>query len=334
MKVLLTGGSGFLASHCISSLLQRGHSVIFTVRSDEKGQKVLASHPDTPSGQLSFVVVKDIAEETAFNEALQSVPPFDAVIHTASPFHLNIDDPKQLLTPAIFGTIGILKAVKRLAPSVKRVVITSSFAAMLSPIKHPDKYNETRWNPITQEESIQNPANAYRASKTFAEKAAWEFMGNEHPQFDLVTINPPLVLGPVVPYLNSLDEINTSNARIRNMIQGQWKDKLPSSLGVYLWADVRDVALAHVEAIEVPEAGGKRFLIAADTYMSNADIAAVVMTEYPQLAKQLPETLESDLPKDVYGFDNSASKQILKLEYRRLDQTVVDTIESLLAVGA
>jgi nucleoside-diphosphate-sugar epimerase len=99
-------------------------------------------------------------------------------------------------------------------------------------------------------------ANAYRASKTFAEKAAWEFIEREHPCFDLVTINPPLVLGPVVPYLDSLDDINTSNARIRDMIQGKCKERLSPSLGVYLWADVRDVALAHVRAAEVPEALG------------------------------------------------------------------------------
>jgi nucleoside-diphosphate-sugar epimerase len=156
----------------------------------------------------------------------------------------------------------------------------------------------------------------------------------EHPHFDLATINPPLVLGPVAPYLNSLDDINTSNARIRNMIQGQHKGKLPSSLGVYLWADVRDVALAHVKAVEVPEAGGKRFLIAGDSYVSNADIAAAIVAKFPELANKLPEKLESDLPKDVYGFDNSASKKVLKLDYRKLDETVVDTVKSLLEVGA
>ena len=334
MKVLLTGGSGFIASHCIDILLQRDHSVVFTVRSAEKGQKVLANHSGTAPSQLSYVIVKDIAEEAAFDEVLKSVPPFDAVLHTASPFHLNISDPKDLLTPAIVGTTEILKALKRLAPSVKRVVVTSSFAAMLSPDESPNKYDETSWNPITLEEAVQNPANAYRASKTFAEKAAWEFVAREHPHFDLATINPPLVLGPVVPYLNSLDEINTSNARVRNMIQGKCKDGLPPSLGVYLWADVRDVALAHVNAAEVPEAGGKRFLIAADSYMSNADIAGAILGNFPELANKFPENLKSDLPKDVYGFENSASKEVLKLDYRKLDETVVDTVKSLLAVGA
>lgn len=334
MRVLLTGGSGFIASHCIDALLQRGHSVVFTVRSAEKGQKVLANHPGTAPSKLSYVIIKDIAEETAFDEALQSIPLLDAVLHTASPFHLNISDPKELLTPAIVGTIGVLKALKRLTPSVKRVVVTSSFAAMYNPAKHPDMYDETSWNPITQKEAVQNSANAYRASKAFAEKAAWDFVEREHPNFDLVTINPPLVLGPVVPYLNSLDDINTSNARIWNMIQGQCKDKLPSSLGVYLWADVRDVALAHVKAAEVPEAGGRRFLIAGDSYMSNADIAGAIVANFPELANKLPQKLESDLPKDVYGFDNSASKDILKLDYRKLDETVVDTVKSLLAVGA
>lgn len=333
MRVLLTGGSGFIAAHCLDHLLQRGHSVVFTVRSDEKGQKILCNHAGVSLDQLSYVIVKDIAESTAFDEAIKSEPPFDAVLHTASPFHLRINDPKDLLDPAINGTLGLLRAVKKSAPSVKRVVITSSFASMMNASQHPAIYDETSWNPITWEEATLNAANAYRASKTLAEKAAWEFVKKENPQFDIATINPPLVLGPVVRYLSSLDTINTSNQRIRDMIQGKCKDGLPPSFGVYLWADVRDVALAHVKAAEVPEAGGKRFLIAADAYMSNADIARIITNNFPTLSHHLPAKLESDIPKDVYGYDSSKSTTILKLEYRNLEDCVVDTVNSLLAIG-
>ena len=119
-----------------------------------------------------------------------SEPPFEAVIHTASPFHFNVTDTKKdLLDPAILGTTGILKAIKKSAPTVKRVVITSSFAAIVDPNAEPGHtYSEKDFNPITEEEALQNPSNGYRASKTFAEKAAWEFVEKEKPNFTLATV--------------------------------------------------------------------------------------------------------------------------------------------------
>ncbi|EXJ80703.1 dihydroflavonol-4-reductase [Capronia epimyces CBS 606.96] len=333
VKVLLTGGSGFIAAHAVDELLKRGHDVVFTVRSDEKGQKILSNHPGTPSSKLSYVIVKDIAQETAFDEAVKSDPPFEAVLHTASPFHFNVTDVKKdLLDPAIVGTTGILKAVKKSAPTVKRIVITSSFAAIMNPDKPAKVYSEANWNPITWEEALRSPGDGYRGSKTFAEKAAWDFVEKEKPNFDVVTINPPLVLGPVVHYFNSLDAINTSNARIRDLIQGKNKDGIPPS-GLYLFVDVRDLALAHVKAIETPAAGGKRFFVTAG-YFSNGAIAQIIKDNFPQLADKLPATIEDETPKDVYGYDNSRSKEILGIEYRSLKESIVDTVKSLLAVGA
>lgn len=332
MKVFVTGGSGFIAAHCIDQLLQRDHSVVCSVRSDLKGQQVLKANPEVPPSKLSYVIVDDVAKDRAFDDAVKSEPPFDAVLHTASPFHLNIEHPKELLEPAIKGTTGILQAVKRFAPSVKRVVVTSSFAAMLNAAHHPKTYEEAIWNPITWDEALLNAGNAYRASKVFAEKAAWDFVEKEKPSFDIVTLNPPLVLGPVAHSLSSLGNINTSNKRIVDIIQGNCKEGLPPSLGVYLWADVRDVAMAHVLAAEVSEAGGKRFLIAADSYVVNADIAQVIKDKFAGLAHQLPTVLERESLQDVYGYDNSRSKEVLGVQYRNLDACVVDTVDSLLQV--
>ena len=154
------------------------------------------------------------SELIAFEKAVISNPPFEAVIHTASPFHFNVTDTKKdLLDPgmpnrgfyslqccnrancyilAIIGTTGILTAIKKSAPSVKRVVITSSFAAILDGTKgnRPGYvYSEADWNPITEEQAIQTPTNGYRASKTFAEKAAWDFVEREQPNFTLATVS-------------------------------------------------------------------------------------------------------------------------------------------------
>lgn len=169
--------------------------------------------------------------------------------------------------------------------------------------------------------------------KTFAEKAAWDFIKNEKPEFDIATINPPLVFGPIVHYLNSLDAINTSNQRMRNIIQGQMKEKIAPS-GTFLWVDVRDVALAHVRAIEVPEAGGQRFFITAG-YFSNKEIVDIVRDTHPELEPKLPpKDAPGDFPDKIYEFDNSKSLQILGLKYHTFKETISDTIDSLLAVGA
>ena len=158
-----------------------------TVRSEEKGQRLLSSLTDSIAKRVSYVVVKDIAQDGAFDkvynrrrhsctdgiiklliqkrQAVQSVPPFDFVVHTASPYHFNVQDPvKDFLDPAIKGTTGILRSVKEYAPSVGRVVITSSSAAMINPANHPKVYNESCWAAVTWEEAME-PQNSYRASK-------------------------------------------------------------------------------------------------------------------------------------------------------------------------
>jgi len=338
MRVLLSGGSGFIAAHVLDELLDHGHSVVTTVRSQEKADKIKEAHPKYGKDKLDFAIVEDIAQEGAFDKAVISEPPFEAVIHTASPFHFNVTDvQKELLDPAIIGTTGILKSIKKSAPSVKRVVITSSFASIVDGTKgsRPDHtYSEADWNPITKEQAIENPSNGYRASKTFAERAAWEFVEKEKPNFTIATINPPLVLGPIVHYLNSLDSLNTSNQRIRDIVQGKAKDEIPET-GTFLWVDVRDVALAHVLAAEKEEAANKRFFVVTG-YFSNKEIAQIVAKEYPQYKDGLPtkDTPGGDYPKGgVYKFDNSRSKEVLGLTYRSLEESIKDTVKSFQAVG-
>jgi nucleoside-diphosphate-sugar epimerase len=282
---------------------------------------------------LSYIVVEDIAQEGSFDKAVVSDPPFEAVVHTASPFHHNITDPrKDILDPAINGTVGILKAIKAYAPTVKRVAITSSFAAIIMPDNHPECYSEKHWNQVTPEEALIH-TKTYRASKTFAERAAWDFLEKEKPNFTITTLCPPLVLGPIVHYLNSLSAINTSNTRIRDLIQGKYKDELPPS-GSYTWVDVRDIALAHVKAIESAEAQNQRFFVVAG-YFSNKKILDAIAKSYPELESKLPpKDSPDDTPSDIYGVDNSKSVKVLGMKYRPFDQAIADAVKSLLAVGA
>ncbi|KAJ4244576.1 methylglyoxal reductase (NADPH-dependent) gre2 [Fusarium torreyae] len=281
----------------------------------EKGRRILAAHPDMSSDKLSYAIVKDIGEPGAFDEAIKSNPHFEGVVHCASPFHFDIQDVKKdLLDFAVNGTVNVMWAIKAHAPSVRRVVVTSSFAAMLNMKNHPDTYTENHWNPVSYEEAASNPADGYRGSKTFAEKAAWKFVEDEKPNFTLATINPPLVFGPIVHYLNSLDRINTSNARFRDMILGKMHSKLAAT-GTFYWVDVHDVALAHVRALETESAAGHRFITSGSTF-TNAQIANIIKTKFPELSTKLPESCDSDLPEGLYDIDTSKARQILNIEFR------------------
>lgn len=214
-KILVTGGSGFIATHVLKVLLQNGHTVITTVRSSSKANKVKEALSGVSSSRLDFHIVEDMARPRAFDEALR-IEGLEVVIHTASPFRFKVENiKKELLEPAVEGTNGILAAVKKNAPSVRKVIITSSFAAIVTfdntASGSPVTYSEKDWNPITEVEATQNPLFGYKASKTFAERAAWDFVEKEKPNFSITTINPPVVFGPVIVRPGSIDDINTSN---------------------------------------------------------------------------------------------------------------------------
>jgi nucleoside-diphosphate-sugar epimerase len=116
------------------------------------------------------------------------------------------------------------------------------------------------------------------------------------------------------------------------MVLGKYRTELPPS-GVYLWVDVRDLALAHVRGIEVPEAGGERFFVTAGHY-SNKSIVEAIRETHPELDGHLaPKDSSDDLPKNVYGFDNSKVVTILGLKFRTLNETVSETVQSLQTAG-
>ncbi|EAW22247.1 uncharacterized protein NFIA_009260 [Aspergillus fischeri NRRL 181] len=123
-RVLLTGGNGFLGSHVLGLLLDRGYSVVTTVRSLEKAEQIRECHHlHASTTQLRVIIVPDFTSAGAFDECFKSDAPLDVVIHTASPFRYSITDiQRELLNPAIGGTVALLEAVRKSAPSVKKVV--------------------------------------------------------------------------------------------------------------------------------------------------------------------------------------------------------------------
>jgi nucleoside-diphosphate-sugar epimerase len=195
-RILLTGANGFIASHILSQLLSAHHSVRAVVRSQTKAAAVRALHP---SANLDFAIVPDITAPGAFDEALTSTPPFDIVLHTASPFLMKAaSSTSDFLNPAIKGTTEILEGIKRVGAGVKRVVLTSSYAAVGAFGQRDERnkvYTESDWNPVTLEDVEKSGAKgtAYGASKKYAEKAAWEVVEKGGLGWDLVVLNPPMV---------------------------------------------------------------------------------------------------------------------------------------------
>lgn len=268
----------------------------------------------------------------AFDNAVQTQPPFDSVIHAASPFHFKSKDyQKEILDPAIKGTVGILRSIKAHAPSVKRVVITSSMAAVLNWDNPPDLYEESTWNPITYDQALTGPIFAYLGSKTFAERAARDFVNDERPNFDLVTIHPPGVYGPPIYELPSLDSINTSNKSFASILQGEWQSLVPNNPPTQ-WVDVRDVALAHVRALEVPEASSRRFITVAG-YASNQQIVSIIVEKHPEIRSKLPESFGKTQEGKIPRVDTEPAEKVLGIKFTPLEDSVLDTIGALLPLG-
>lgn len=225
------------------------------------------------------------------------------------------------------------------APTVKKVVITSSFASIINRSKGfwPEHtYSESDWNPTTLEESLENAVNGYYGSKTLAEQAAWKFVEEEKPNFSLTTVAPPMVYGPVKQKIASLDDVNTSSTLQRDLLLGNFKGKDIPDVSVVLWVDVRDLALAHVLAIETSETDGQRIFAAASHY-NNRELVENIRKNFPEYADKLPakEAKGGDYPDSgYYQIDNSKFKKLLGKEFISFEQSTIDLVKTLKELGA
>ena len=323
-KVVVTGASGYVAAHIIRNFLSAGYEVVGTVRSNSSAESVKKANAEY-ANKLSFALVPDMTVEGAFDEASKGAA---GIIHTASPFVLAPEDnERDLLQPAIQGTVRVLEAAQ--ANGIKRVVITSSFAAILDlsqgyRVGH--TYTEADWNPVTYDEAAKNDNGpfVYCASKKLAEKAAWDWVAEHKPNFDLATVNPPWVFGPGINKL-PLSKLNESTEAIYKLVNGSYSEVPPVDFGGFV--DVRDISLAHLRAFEVPEAGGHRFLVGNHfDYQSAVD---ALRPEFPQLKDKIPEGTPGVLA-DVYQVNGSKAEKILGIKYTPLAQTMKDTVAQLL----
>ncbi|KAI0076359.1 NAD-P-binding protein [Panus rudis PR-1116 ss-1] len=334
-KVLVSGANGFVATWVVKNLLDQGYSVRGTVRSQSKIphlQKIFGSYGD----KVEFVVVEDITKPGAFDEYVKDV---DAIEHTASPFHYNFEDPNDYIHPAVNGTTSILESALKHGKNVKRVVVTSSVAAVFT-VGLPEErtFSEKDWNErsIKEVEEKGKQANAgdkYCASKTLAEKAAWAFVERNKGaiQWDLVTINPPYVFGPVIHEVPEPSALNTSVDMVyRNVFKGE-ADKETIATFSGSWVDARDVAEAHVQALKKEEAGGNRFVNSAGEF-TYQDIINAARKFDSSVPAGNPDFDPSKF-KHAIHFDSKKSKEILGLKYHTLEQTTKDMLDDFVAKG-
>ena len=243
--VCVTGATGYVAGAITQELLEHGYRVRGTTRDPARAWR--ESHVTGLPGadERLDLVSADLMTPGAFNTIVEGC---EYVIHTASPYVTDVADPQRdLVDPAVDGTLSVLEACQA-SGGVKRVVLTSSLAAITD---EPDGrlLSEEDWNTKSTLKR-----NAYYLSKAEAERSAWRFMEDANPGFDLVVLNPPFVMGPSL-----IPGLNTSARVLVGLTNGVW----PAIVDIQ-WpiVDIRDLAATHRLAMETPKASG-RYLTAA-----------------------------------------------------------------------
>jgi nucleoside-diphosphate-sugar epimerase len=334
-KVLVTGGSGFIGSHCILQLLAAGHEVRTTVRSLQRESDVralLRVGGAEPGAQLSFFAA-DLLKDAGWPEAVAGC---EYVLHVASPFPPNLPKHEdELIVPAREGALRVLRAARD--AGVKRVVLTSSFAAVGYGHKpQTTPYDETSWT---------DPQNVppYIKSKTIAERAAWDFIAKEGGGLELSVVNPVGVFGPVLGA-----DYSTSILLVRRLLDGSMPGCPQMWIGV---VDVRDVVDLHLKAMALPEAKGERFLAVAGQSMSMLGIAKVLRArlgaaagkvptrELPNWLVRLASLFDTQIrqivlePGDVKHASHEKATRLLGWSPRSNEEAILATAESLLNLG-
>jgi nucleoside-diphosphate-sugar epimerase len=272
--VLVTGGSGFIASHAIVQLLAAGHTVRTTVRDLEREGHVRAMVKEG-GGKADAPIAFFAADLMSDDGWANAVAGADFVLHIASPFpQAAPKNENELIVPAREGALRALKASRD--AGVRRVVLTSSFAAIgygTKPRERP--FDEHDWT-----DPGARGVSAYVKSKTIAERAAWDFIAREGGKLELSVVNPTGVVGPVLS-----PDFATSIALVQRLLDGA----VPGCPRLYFGlVDVRDVADLHIRAMTAPAAKGERFLAVSGGFLSMIEIATALRRRLGPLAKRVP----------------------------------------------
>lgn len=314
--VLVTGGSGYVGTTLLAALLREGRQVRTTVRAMQSEGELRAAvrrgHADDSGLEI---VEAELMSDAGWAAAMAGC---DEVHHVASPM-IHSEDPDEVIPPALEGTLRVLRAARD--ARARRVVLTSSFAAIGYTPKPGAEYSEDDW---TDPDTPGLPP--YPRSKTIAERAAWEFMEQEGGEMELVVVNPTFILGPTLT-----SRAGSSIQIIKAMLDGKMPVVRKQRFGV---ADVRDVADLHIRAMASPEAAGKRYLCLADgPTISWLQVAQILRQRLGPLAELVPtEEAPGDEPPELI-IHNDRARQELGWEPRPIEATIVETAECLRDLG-
>ncbi|KMT14531.1 hypothetical protein BVRB_4g073010 [Beta vulgaris subsp. vulgaris] len=309
--VCVTGASGYIASWLVKLLLQRGYIVKATVRDLNDPKKVEHLRCLDGATERLHLLHANLLEEGSFDAAVEGCA---GVFHTASPFYHDVKDPQaELLDPAVKGTLNVLNSCAKFS-SIKRVVLTSSITAVVRNGKslNLEVLVDESW--FSDPDFCRNSKMWYVLSKTLAEEAAWKFA--KENGIDMVTINPAMVIGPLLQ-----PTLNTSAASIANLLNGS--ETYPNL--TFGWIHVKDVATAHILALEVPSANGRYCLV--ETVTPFSEIVKILRELYPNAA--LPEKCADDNPlKPSYKVSKNKARS-LGIDFIPLETSLKETVECL-----
>ncbi|KAJ7438273.1 hypothetical protein B0H11DRAFT_591472 [Mycena galericulata] len=321
--IFVTGASGFLGSHVVLQLLEKG----YRVRAAARGTKAdyLKSSYASYGDRVEIVKISDIAHDQ-FPEALIGV---DAVIHLASPLAGRVE-PAALLAAAVEGTLNVIVQAEKVG--VKRMVVTSSIATVNNP---QESYTDQDWNPVTKEIALTggNQMATYAASKKLAELALWEW-ADKHPHVEVTTLNPTFFYGPFTAHFPVPD----FGALSTNVLLYTLLFPVGAFPPRTRYIDVRDVAQAHLRALNAPpttEVGRKRILFSSPYGWSFQQTLDYIAAERPALKSRLITKTPPQQPFDILPIDFGRVEQVLgikKSDFHTIEQTILDTIDALVRV--
>jgi nucleoside-diphosphate-sugar epimerase len=317
-KVLVTGGNGYVGTQLIAALLRDGREVRATARSLDAEAEIRAAviRGDADDAGLEVVVANLMADD-GWAAALAGV---DEVHHVASPIPAaQPDDPDELVLPAREGTLRVLRAARD--ADVRRLVITSSFAAVGYSPKPVRDYDEADW---TDPDTPGLPP--YPRSKAVAERAAWDFIKREGGGLELAVVNPTFIMGPTLTM-----SLRSTLILTKAMVEGTLPPLPPQRFGV---VDVRDVADAHIKAMVAAEAVGKRYLLLADgPTVTWQDLADTLRNHLGAAGGRVSVTLAPGDDPSPLTIHNDLAKRELGWQPRPLHETIVETVDSLRELG-
>ncbi|KAJ7480004.1 NAD-P-binding protein [Mycena galericulata] len=328
--VLISGITGFVATDTALAFLEAGYRVKATARTVAKAEGWISKFPQHKE-RYEYVIVPDMVLPGAFDDAVKGC---DFIAHVASPVQAQPkDNEADVLFPAIHGTRNLLSATKN-EPRIQRVVFTSSLAALLEPTINGDKIIvETEWNPVTYDEAkaSTNGSFVYRASKALAERVFWDYIKDAKPAWAGTTICPCGTFAPPLQPLVSLSGLNPSIRVIWNLVNGTYKAGFPK-LGTPFYVDGRDVALAHVRAIQLDVAKGQRYLLIGGSYVPD-QFVEVIYRHFPQVRDNLPPfDLSTVGDRSASNYDATKVQRELGIKFKPFETTIVDTVSTILAL--